>query len=255
MTRDHNDRIRDQFRRQATTFDATGFAIDGLDWITGHIAPQTHDVALDVAAGAGHLGRALAPHVAHVVCLDLTPEMLHQGQRLADGERLRNITFQQGDAGALPWIDRQFDLVVCRLAAHQVRDPELMIHEMVRVARTGGTVVVADMVVASPDTAEATNRLERLRDPSHHRTLDQREIEAMLIAAGATVRRCETAEIAVDLSDWLQRTQTPPDARAAIVSRLEEDIKGGRSTGMHPRRRADGAFEFTHPWVTVIAER
>jgi len=79
----HNDKVLEQFRLQASTFTDTGFATSGLAWIVEQLAPRPGEQALDVAAGAGHLGRALAPHLAQVSAVDLTPEMLEQGDRLA----------------------------------------------------------------------------------------------------------------------------------------------------------------------------
>jgi len=63
---DHNKAVRAQFRIQAETFDDTGFAVAGLDWIVAGLEPSPTDMVLDVAAGAAHVGRALAPHMAHV---------------------------------------------------------------------------------------------------------------------------------------------------------------------------------------------
>jgi len=56
----HDDAIREQFRLQAETWtDDRRFATAGLDWIVARLAPRPDDQVLDVAAGAGHVGRAL----------------------------------------------------------------------------------------------------------------------------------------------------------------------------------------------------
>jgi len=253
MSMSHHDRVREQFRLQAPTFAGTGFAVRGLEWIVEQLSPRADQIVLDVAAGAAHLGRALAPLVAHVAAIDLTPEMLIQGRHLADESGLRNITFQIGDAARLPWIDRQFDLVVCRLALHQVADPGTVVHEMVRVTRLGGRIGITDMFVVEPDTAAETNRLERLRDPSHNRTLIREEILDLLEAAGATAISDATADFEMDLDDWLKRTQTPNNVRSQIVSRFEQELDGGPITGLRPTRTSNGTIHFTHPWITVIA--
>src|SRR5215469_13560227 len=182
----HNDAVREQFRIQAQTFDDQGFATANLDWIVAQLAPGAAEQVLDVAAGAAHIGRALAPHVRHVSALDLTPEMLAQGQELAAGAGLRNITFQLGDAAAMPWLDGQFDLVACRFTVHQVADPAAVVREMVRVSRD--RIAIIDMIVsANPAVAAEANRLERLRDPSHGRTHALGEIRNLLEQAGATI--------------------------------------------------------------------
>ncbi len=253
MTTSHDDHIREQFRIQAQTFDDAGFATRGLDWIVEQLSPRRTDTVLDVAAGAVHVGRALAPLVSHVSAIDLTPEMLIQGQRLAERSGLRNITFSVGDAGRLPWLDRQFDLVVCRIALHQVADPAAVVREMVRVTRADGRIGITDIFVATADLAAETNRLERLRDPSHNRTLTREEILALVDAAGAEVVSDSVTEFDLDLDDWLERTQTPQENRTHIRSRFEAELEGGPATGLSPARMPDGDIRFTHPWITVIA--
>ncbi|MCK9494386.1 MAG: methyltransferase domain-containing protein [Dehalococcoidia bacterium] len=254
MVSQHNDAIREQFALQAATFSDTGFAVRGLEWIVAELAPAETDQVLDVAAGAAHLGRALAPRVAHVSALDLTPEMLAQGQHLAIADGLRNIVFLQGDAMSLPWIDRQFDLTACRLTLHQVADPRAVVREMVRVTRSDGRVAVIDMVaVDEPAVAEETNRLERLRDPSHGRTLTRAETEELLSEAGARVVHRVSRDQPVDVEDWMERTATPPPVRDEIRTRFADELAGGAPTGLLPFHAEDGALMLTHVWTMTIA--
>jgi SAM-dependent methyltransferase len=246
--------VREQFRLQAATFAEQGFATRNLDWIVGQLAPAAGEQVLDVAAGAGHLGRALAPYVAHVSALDLTPEMLEQGQRLADAEGLRNVVFLLGNATALPWIDRQFDLVACRIALHQVADPAAVVREMARVTRRDGRIGVIDMIAADdPELAAETNRLERLRDPSHGRTLTVAEIGGLLADAGAVVATTECLDNSLELEDWMERSQTPAEVRAQIRERIGRELDGGEPTGLRPQREPDGSIIFTHTWATITA--
>jgi SAM-dependent methyltransferase len=254
MTAAHNDAIRRQFRQQAATFTDDGWAAAGLDWIVERLSPAPDEQGLDVAAGAAHLARALAPHMRHVTAMDLTPQMLRQGQRLAEAAGVRNVAFAVGDAAALHWLDSQFDLVVCRLAVHQVADPTAMVAEMVRVTRPGGRVGITDMIADDdPVTAAETNRLERLRDPSHGRTHTRQEIAALLRAAGAEVAEVVTRDHPLDLEDWMQRTGTPAGARQEIRARLAAELDGGPPTGLRPHRGADGTLTFVHTWATAVA--
>jgi SAM-dependent methyltransferase len=243
---DHNEAVRAQFRLQAQTFTDSGFAVAGLDWIVADLAPGGGEVVLDVAAGAAHLGRALAPHVRHVSALDLTPEMLEQGRRLAAG--VPNIAFLEGDAVALPWCDAQFDLVVCRLTLHQVADPAAVVREMVRVSR--GRVAVIDLTAPEdPVVAAETNRLERLRDPSHAATLTLGQVRDLLTAAGASVTSTTSHDNAVDIEDWLERTATPPAARTEIRARFAAELAGGALTGLRPNTNGT----FSHVWTMTVA--
>jgi SAM-dependent methyltransferase len=186
--------------------------------------------------------------------MDLTPEMLRQGQRLADAAGVPNVAFALGDAAALAWLNDQFDLVVCRLAVHQVADPAAMVAEMVRVTRPGGRIGITDMVVdGDPATATEANRLEQLRDPSHGRTHTIAEIEALLRAADAEVTEVVTRDHPLDLEDWLRRTATPAADCEEIRTRLRAELDGGPPTGLRPYREADGTLTFVHTWATIVA--
>ncbi|HEX4246629.1 MAG TPA: methyltransferase domain-containing protein [Pseudonocardia sp.] len=252
MTTAHDARVREQFRLQAATFTDTGFATSGLDWIVGLLAPRPGEQVLDVACGAGHLGRAIAPHVGHVSAVDLTPEMLEQGDRLARAGGVTNIVFSRGDATALPWLDGQFDLVACRITLHQVADPAAVVREMVRMTRRSGRIGITDIVLEDPVTAEENTRLERLRDPSHNQTLTPDQIARLLADAGATVVSSTTRDNPLDLEDWMTRSATPDHDRDEIRRRLDEEIAGGEPTGLRPTRTG-GVRTFTHTWATILA--
>jgi SAM-dependent methyltransferase len=250
----HDDLVRAQFRAQAVTFTEEGFAARGLEWIVAQLAPASGDLVLDVAAGAAHLGRALARQVAQVCAVDLTLEMLAQGQRLAAAQGLPNVAFVAGDAAALPCPARQFDLVVCRLALHQVADPPAVVREMLRVTRPAGRIAITDMIAGGdPAVAAEANRLERLRDPSHHRTLTLTEIGRLLTSHGASITATARRDHPLDLEDWMSRTATPLPARTAIRQRLHHELAGGPPTGLRPRRGPTGAITLTHQWATITA--
>jgi SAM-dependent methyltransferase len=192
--------------------------------------------------------------VAHVSALDLTPEMLAQGQRLAAAQGLPNVAFLVGDATALPWAGQQFDLVVCRLALHQVADPPAVVREMLRATRPTGRIGITDIIAADdPVVVAEANRLERLRDPSHNRTLTLTEIRGLLTGNRARITATARRDHPLDLEDWMSRAGTPIPARGAIRERLDQELAGGRPTGLRPYRRLDGAVSFTHQWVTITA--
>jgi hypothetical protein len=92
---DHRDVTRREFARQVGEFERPdSFFGDRqvLEWIAAHVPVGSDDVVLDVAGGAGHVGRHLAVQAAFAVVVDLTREMLQAGveRRLAQhGVRAR----------------------------------------------------------------------------------------------------------------------------------------------------------------------
>jgi SAM-dependent methyltransferase len=75
------------------------------------------DAVLDVAAGYGEPGlpaaRAVAPG-GHVVCTDISAEMLAVGRERATAEGLDNLQFLEGDAEELAFEEASFDAVLSR---------------------------------------------------------------------------------------------------------------------------------------------
>ena len=125
MQETQHDVIRREFGQQATRFGEQGLTLSNqayLDWMVEQLDLQSHFEVLDVAAGTGHLSRAIAPHVKRVVALDLTPEMLAQGEREAEQQGLTNVVFEQGEAEHLTHGNEAFDLVVTRFSLHHFAD-------------------------------------------------------------------------------------------------------------------------------------
>jgi hypothetical protein len=63
---EHNRVIRDEFSKQASSFGDKGLTLSSqeiLGWIVENLPLQKNYRVLDVAAGTGHLSRAIAPHV------------------------------------------------------------------------------------------------------------------------------------------------------------------------------------------------
>ena len=83
---------------------------------------------LDAGCGPGHTALTFAPHVAQVVGVDLSDQMLDQGRRLAAERGLTNVEFRTGDVEALPFDSGEFDVVVTRYSAHHWPAPHPRTH-------------------------------------------------------------------------------------------------------------------------------
>jgi SAM-dependent methyltransferase len=140
-----------------------------------------HERALDAGTGAGTLALALAPLVGEVVGVDVVPELLDAARRQAPP----NVTFVEGNIASLDFESFSFDIACTRRTLHHVPRPELVVAELVRVTRRGGTVIVEDQIApVDPLSALELDRFERARDPSHTRTLPDIDLRHLFEANG-----------------------------------------------------------------------
>ena len=74
-----------------------------------------------------------------VTCLDYSENMMAAAKKRAEALGLSNITFLQGDVGALPFEDETFDVVLSLNGFHAFPDKEAAYRETFRVLKPGGT--------------------------------------------------------------------------------------------------------------------
>ncbi len=255
MKEDHHEVIRRQFRRQAPRFGDRSHTVASpayLEWMVENLDLQSHFTVLDVAAGTGLLGRAIAPYVRQVVALDATPEMLREGRHQAEQDGLATIVFTRGLVEDLPYPNDAFDMVVSRFAIHHFQDPRPPMSQMVRVCRPGGITAVVDLVSPEGEAVAGTyNRLERMRDPSHTRALSATELSRLLRDAGLDIVHTVSREVEVRVDRWFELTEPEREARRTIVEELTQDLKRLRTTGMRPFFRGDELM-FLQTWVVVV---
>ncbi|CUS04127.2 conserved protein of unknown function [Candidatus Promineifilum breve] len=222
--------VREQFGANAAAYVASPTHAQGasLGWLVARVAPQAGWRVLDVATAAGHAALALAPHVAAVVGLDLTPEMLPLAAGLAAERGLGNLAFTVGDVEALPFDGGAFDAVTCRIAPHHFPDVDRFIAEAARVLRPGGVLAVVDNVVpgsrlrgkranAQREAGDYVNAFEKLRDPSHVRCLSHEEWLDALVAAGLTVEAQETQDKRLTFETWAARHTPEMQTRLRVL--------------------------------------
>jgi len=105
------------------------------DAITRLAAPISGQSVLDVGTGTGRIAMVLAKAGASVTGLDASEEMLKVGRERAAAQQAR-VQFVAGDAHALNFPDRSFDVVVSsRVLMHTPRW-DVCVAEMCRVARS-----------------------------------------------------------------------------------------------------------------------
>jgi len=100
------------------------------------------ETVLDVAAGDGNASLAAARRFADVTSTDYVAELLEQGRRRAEAERLE-VTFRVADAEQLPFPDESFDVVLSTFGVMFAPNQERVGNELMRVAKPGGRIGLA----------------------------------------------------------------------------------------------------------------
>jgi ubiquinone/menaquinone biosynthesis C-methylase UbiE len=253
---DHDNRVRDEFTRQAETFSASSAITDAA--LTQRFVDALGEAAqgsvLDVACGPGILTAAVAKAARDVMAFDLTPQMLKKAAQRCNEAGLTNVSFREGTANELPFADAVFDAVATRLSVHHFERPAQVMSEIFRVLRPGGRFVVAD-VISSEVAAESElqNAIEILRDPSHVRMLPGSELTALVKDAGFAIEQLATWEKPREFEEWMgivnDASRVPP--LRAVVRAL---AGAGASAGIG--LALDGEqIRLFHRWNLIAARK
>jgi demethylmenaquinone methyltransferase/2-methoxy-6-polyprenyl-1,4-benzoquinol methylase len=149
MTRAHLDR---QPREVAQMFDAVADRYDRMNavmtmgqerrWrgvLARALAIRPGDRVLDLAAGTGASSVPIEALGAHAVACDFSLGMLEVGR-----SRHPQLEFVAGDALHLPFGEATFDAVTVSFGLRNVADIDIALHELARVTRPGGRLVVLE---------------------------------------------------------------------------------------------------------------
>jgi ubiquinone/menaquinone biosynthesis C-methylase UbiE len=216
---------------------------------------------LDVCCGTGIVTAAAAARGAQALGVDFSPAMLREACRAHP-----QLQFDEGDAEALPYVDRSFDAVVSNFGVHHVPRPDKAVAEAFRLSRGRGRLAFTTW--AAPEENVAWRLLfDAIREhgdpaaakapPSGGALVTVEAVLNLVRDAGFTdaradlVRRewhvADPREIVEALARGTVRTAAliaaqPAEARSAI----EDTIARAAA----PYRRADG---FAVPIVAILA--
>jgi demethylmenaquinone methyltransferase/2-methoxy-6-polyprenyl-1,4-benzoquinol methylase len=164
MTRAHLDKrpgeVSAMFDRVAERYDLLNDVLSlGQDrwWrrVVARVAgAQAGERVLDLAAGTGSSSVTFTTAGAGCVACDFSLGMLQVGARRRrdaavsgvqrSGNKAGPVRFVAGDALALPFADRAFDVVTISFGLRNVADPDAALAEMLRVTRPGGRLVICE---------------------------------------------------------------------------------------------------------------
>jgi ubiquinone/menaquinone biosynthesis C-methylase UbiE len=154
-TREYFQSVADKWDEMRRTFFGEGVRNSAM--AAAGITPSS--VVVDVGTGTGFMAEGALAAGAHVIGVDSSERMLVQAR-----SHLSQPTFETrvGDVESLPIRDEEGDVVLANMVLHHAPDPRRAIHEMTRVLKPGGRLVITDA-----DTHEH----EWLRTEQHDRWL------------------------------------------------------------------------------------
>ncbi|MDD5679007.1 MAG: class I SAM-dependent methyltransferase [Kiritimatiellae bacterium] len=113
-------------------------------FILSHALPLSGKI-LEIGTGKGRFLTALLAHVPRVTTVDIDPAEQRCARLNVVFEKPPGRTrFMIADAAHLPWPDHSFDSVVSVNALHHMKNVQRVIDEILRVAKPGGKIVLAD---------------------------------------------------------------------------------------------------------------
>lgn len=246
-----------QFARQSTKYGAGHILADVADLQAAleKIALPARAQVLDLACGAGHAGLHLASLGHHVTLSDLAAPMLDRVHEAAAARGL-HVQTRQHPAEQLPYPDASFDLVTCRVAPHHFSSPRAFVQESARVLRPGGTFLLIDGSVPDGDaeTEEWLHRVEKLRDPSHHRLLSRAAWTTLCDEAGLQVRSSELLPLKQPDLEWYFAAANTPAGNRDEVRHLVATASAHVRSALRLAEE-DGKTIWWWPRLTLTAEK
>ena len=166
------------------------------DWLPA----EGNERVLDVGAGTGAFAFAIAPRVREVVALEVD----EASAALARTNAPANVEVVVGDGEHLTFEDFSFDLAATLRTLHHTKRPELLVAELVRVTKPGGTILVVDQLAPNEPLASfELTRFEHARDPSTTRLLADVDLRGLFDSNNLVLRREEVVREPRDLEAYL----------------------------------------------------
>jgi len=257
------ERARDQRERMAAPV---------TDWLVRELGPKPGEVVLELAAGQGDVGFAVAAFLGaggRLISSDFSTAMLEVARRRGEELGLTNVEFRELDAEDLDLDDNSVDGVVCRWGYMLMPNPAAALAETRRVLRPGGRLVFA--VWASSDLNPWNSVAGRILvahgympapvpgEPGMFVLANKKELVVMLEAAGFT--RVEMDDVSIrseyrDVDEYILRSSEMGGMFSRAWTAASEDqreaMTGELRDAFEPFA-VDGAYELPGLATCVLA--
>ena len=136
-------------------------------------------VIADLGAGEGTFALLLAQRASKVIAVDTSAKMIEVAREEAQRHGVKNVEYRLGDMEEVPVDSASVDLVFFSQSLHHALHPDRALGEAGRILRSGGRIVILDLV---------RHRFEEARELYADEWLgfSEADLESMLLKAGFT---------------------------------------------------------------------
>ena len=129
-----------------------------------HFEPaRPGETVLDLGSGAGVdvflAAREVGPN-GRVIGVDMTPAMIERARANARKGDYPNVEFRLGEIEHLPVADASVDLIISNCVVNLSPDKPQVFREALRVLKSGGRMLVSDLVLTRPLSPELQNNVD-----------------------------------------------------------------------------------------------
>lgn len=131
---------------------------------------EPSDTVLECACGTGAISISIAPKCRRLIATDFAAGMLRQAEKKC--RKFGNVIVRRADITALKCKDNRFDKVVAGNVIHLLPNPEQALHELERVVKPGGRIIIPTYINMSKGTGTAAVKFITLLGADFKRQFD-----------------------------------------------------------------------------------
>ncbi|MBP5705654.1 MAG: class I SAM-dependent methyltransferase [Spirochaetales bacterium] len=131
---------------------------------------ESDDKVLECASGTGAISTYIAAKCKSLIATDFSDGMLKQASKKC--RKYHNVTFRKADITKLEFDNKSFDKVVAGNVIHLLPEPEKALHELERVVKSGGKIIIPTYINMSRGTGKAAVKFIKLLGANFKRQFD-----------------------------------------------------------------------------------
>ena len=131
---------------------------------------EPSDTVLECACGTGAISIYIAQRCRRLIATDFVVGMLRQAEKKC--RKFENVIFRKADITHLKCKDGRFDKVVAGNVIHLLPNPELALHELERVVKPCGRIIIPTYINMSKGTGTAAVKFITLLGADFKRQFD-----------------------------------------------------------------------------------